>query len=194
MIRINLLPHRAEKRKARRQQFYAFAVLVLLLVGLIWFMGSSYINNLIDGQNDKNDFLKREIATLNKQIEEIKQLREQTEALLARKQVIESLQANRSETVYLLNELVRQLPEGVSLRSIKQEQQRITLVGFAQSGARVSTLMQNLNASPVLAEPVLVEIKAASVGKQRLNEFTLTVQLLRQAVEKPASAPRRPGG
>jgi len=194
MIRINLLPHREEKRKARRQQFYAFAALVPVLVGAIWFMGFSYINNLIDGQRGKNEFLKHEIATLDKQIAEIRQLREQTEALLARKQVIESLQANRSETVHLLNELVRQLPEGIYLRSLRQEQQRITLVGFAQSGARVSTLMQNLDASPVLAGPVLVEIKAANVGNQRLNEFTLTVQLLRQAVEKPASAPRMPGG
>ena len=196
MIRINLLPHREEKRKARRQQFYAFTVLVLLLVGAIWFVGFGYINNLIETQAAKNEFLKREIAVLDKQIEEIKKLKEQTEALLARKQVIESLQANRSETVHLLNELVKRLPEGTYLRSIRQDQQRITLIGMAQSGARVSTLMQNLDASPVLSQPVLVEIKAAEVGKRRMSQFTLTVQLVRQTVDAGQAAPARgkPGG
>lgn len=192
MIRINLLPHREEKRKARRQQFYAFTVLVVLLAGAIWFVGFGYINNLIDGQSAKNEFLKREIATLKKQIEEIEKLKEQTNALLARKQVIESLQANRSETVHLLNELVKRLPEGTYLRSIKQEQQRITLIGIAESGARVSTLMQNLDASPVLTRPVLVEIKAADVGKRRMNQFTLTVQLVRQTVDAGQAASGKP--
>ncbi len=194
MIRINLLPHREEKRKARRQQFYAFAVLVIALAGAVWFLGFSYINNLIGVQSDKNEFLKREIAVLDKQIQDIERLKEQTDALLARKHIIESLQANRSETVHLLNELVKRLPEGAYLRSLKQEQQRITLIGYAQSGARVSTLMQNLDASPVLAQPTLVEIKAANVGKQRMNEFTLTVQLVRQTAEAGAPAPGKPGG
>lgn len=196
MIRINLLPHREERRKERRQQFYALAVLVAVLAGLIWFVGFGYIDRQIDGQVAKNQFLKKEIAELDKQIEEIRKLKEQTDALLARKQAIESLQTNRSETVHLLNELAKQLPAGTYLRSIKQEQQRITLVGFAQSNARVSTLMQNLDSSPVMERPVLVEIKAASVGKQRLSQFTLTVQLVRQKVEgaKPAAAAKGSGG
>lgn len=190
MIRINLLPHRAERRKILRQQFYVFAGLVAALAVVVWFAGFSWINGQIEQQVAKNEFLKGEIAKLDKQIEEIQKLREQTESMLARKQVIESLQANRSETVHLFNELARRLPEGIYLNSIKQEQQKISLVGYAQSSARVSTLMQNLEASPVLERPALIEIKAATVGKQRLNEFRMTVFLTRQT----SAAPAKPGG
>lgn len=183
MIRINLLPHREEKRKARRQQFYALAGLVAILAGLIWFLGYGYINNQIERQSAKNAYLKNEVAALDKQIEEIKKLKEQTESLLARKQVIESLQANRSETVHLFNELARQLPAGVYLRSIKQDKQKITLVGYAQSNARVSALMHNLDESPVLERPELIEIKAAQVGKRRINEFSMNIYFSRQTTE-----------
>jgi type IV pilus assembly protein PilN len=206
MIRINLLPHREERRKTLRQQFYAFSGLVAVLAGAVWFVGYGYLNNKIDQQAAKNAFLKKEIAVLDQQIEEIKKLKEQTESLLARKQVIESLQANRSETVHLFNELARRLPVGIYLRSIKQEQQKITLIGYAQSNARVSTLMYNLDESPVLERPVLVEIKAATVGKQRMNEFNLYVHFTRQTSEeadvkagakpaaKPETATKKPGG
>ena len=183
MIRINLLPHREEKRKARRQQFYALAGLVAILAGLIWFLGYGYINNQIERQSAKNAYLKNEVAALDKQIDEIKKLKEQTESLLARKQVIESLQANRSETVHLFNELARQLPAGVYLRSIKQDKQKITLVGYAQSNARVSALMHNLDESPVLERPELIEIKAAQVGKRRINEFSMNIYFSRQTTE-----------
>jgi type IV pilus assembly protein PilN len=203
VIRINLLPHREERRKTLRQQFYALSGLIAVLAGLVWFVGFSYINTQIEQQSDKNAFLKKEIATLDGQIKEIKELKEQTESLLARKQVIESLQANRSETVHLFNELARQLPSGVYLRSIKQEQQKVTLTGYAQSNARVSTLMNNLDSSPLLERPVLVEIKAATVGKQRLNEFNLNVHFTRQThagetpagpAAKGAAAKKKPGG
>jgi type IV pilus assembly protein PilN len=183
VIRINLLPHREEKRKARRQQFYAFAGLVAVVAGVIWFAGYGYINGLIDGQTEKNTYLKSEVAVLDKQIEEIKKLKEQTEALLARKQVIESLQANRSETVHLFNELARQLPPGVYLRSIKQERQKIMLVGHAQSNARVSTLMHNLDESPVFERPELIEIKAVQAGKRRINEFSMNIYFSRQTTD-----------
>jgi type IV pilus assembly protein PilN len=197
VIRINLLPHREERRKALRQQFYALAGLVTVLAGAVWFVGFSYINNQIEQQAGKNAFLKKEIAVLDKQIDEIKKLKEQTEALLARKQVIESLQANRSETVHLFNELVHRLPAGIYLRSIKQKQQKITLIGYAQSNARVSTLMHNLDESPVLERPVLVEIKAAMVGKRRMNEFNLTIEFTRQKTDSKPSAggpAKKPGG
>jgi len=196
MIRINLLPHREERRKTLRQQFYALSGLVAVLAGAIWFVGFSYINGQIDHQKEKNEFLKTEIAALDKQIEEIKKLKEQTEALLARKQVIESLQANRSETIHLFNELARQLPAGVYLRSIKQEQQKVTLVGYAQSNARVSTLMKNLDDSPLLERPALVEIKAVMVGKLRLNEFNLNIHFSRQTnaeTDKAAPAGKKTG-
>lgn len=184
MIRINLLPHREERRKTLRQQFYAFSGLVVVLAGLIWFVGFSYIGGQIEGQTAKNDYLKKEISALDDQIAEIKTLKEQTHSLLSRKQVIESLQANRSETVHLFNELARQLPVGVYLRSIKQEQQKVILTGYAQSNARVSSLMSNLDESPVLERPVLVEIKAAMVGKRRLSEFNMFVFLTRQTSDE----------
>lgn len=190
MIRVNLLPHREEKRKARRQQFYALAGLAVVLGGVIWFLGFTVINGYIGAQDRKNDFLKKEIAELDKQIDEIKKLKEQTAALLARKQIIESLQANRAETVYLFNELARQVPTGIYLKSVKQSGQLLTLVGYTQSSARVSALMRNLDDSPLLEKPDLVEIKAATVDKRRLNEFTLRIHLARQTTEdakKPAT-------
>ena len=196
MIRINLLPHREEKRKALRQQFYALSGLVAVLAGLVWFVGFGYLGSAIDVQSGKNNFLKGEIAALDKQIDEIKKLKEQTESLLARKRVIESLQANRSETVHLFNELARQLPEGTYLRSIKQEGQKITLIGYAQSNARVSTLMHNLDESPVLERPVLVEIRAADVGKRRMSEFNLAIHFTRQTSENDGKTKtaKKPGG
>lgn len=191
MIRINLLPHRAEKRKLLRQQFFALSGLVAILALAIWFIGYGYINSLIEDQTAKNEFLKKEIAVLDKQIEEIQKLKEQTESLLARKQIIESLQANRSETVHLFNELAKQLPSGVYLRSIKQDGQKITLVGYAQSNARVSTLMKNLDDSPVLERPILIEIKAAQVGNRRMNEFNLAIHLTRQTTGSTAGGGKK---
>lgn len=194
MIRVNLLPHREERRKAQRQQFYALSALVAVLAGFIWFVGYSLIDAMIERQAEKNRFLKSEIAVLDKQIDEIKKLKEQTESLLQRKQVIEALQANRTETVHLFNELARQLPAGVYLKSIKQEGQKITLVGYAQSNARVSTLMHNLDASPILERPVLIEIKAAQVGKRRMSEFSMSIFFSRQSsAEVTPPGVKKPG-
>jgi type IV pilus assembly protein PilN len=194
MIRINLLPHREERRKALRQQFYAMSALVAVLAAFIWFVGYSLIDAMIEHQAEKNRFLKGEIAVLDKQIEEIKKLKEQTESLLQRKQVIEALQANRSETVHLFNELARQLPSGVYLKSIKQEGQKVTLTGYAQSNARVSTLMHNLDESPILERPVLIEIKAAQVGKRRMSEFAMSIFFSRQSsADANASGTKKAG-
>lgn len=197
MIRVNLLPHREQKRKARREQFYALSGLMLVLAGVIWFLGYTILNGYLSAQEDKNAFLKREIAALDKQIDEIKKLREQTDALLSRKQIIESLQANRTETVHLFNELAKQVPSGVYLRSVKQAAQKITLNGLAQSNAKVSTLMRNLDDSPVLEKPDLVEIKAATVDKRRLSDFTLRIEFTRQQAgedAKGAPATKPPAG
>ena len=183
MIRINLLPHREAKRKARRQQFFGLLGLVAVLAGMIVFLVYSIIGGYISAQESKNDFLKKEIAVLDKQIEQIKRLKEQTQVLLARKQVIESLQRDRAEAVRLLSELARQMPEGVYLKSMKQEGQRVSLNGYAQSNARVSALMRNIEASPWLEKPLLIEIKAVIVDKRRLNEFSMTVSLKRDAAE-----------
>ena len=115
MIRINLLPHREEARKHRRQTFYGMALGMIVIGALIGFVVSIVIGGFIEAQEEKNTFLQNEIARLDKDIAEIKRLRSQIDALLARKQVIESLQSHRAETVHLLNELARQTPEGVYL-------------------------------------------------------------------------------
>jgi type IV pilus assembly protein PilN len=188
VIRINLLPHREEKRKARREQFYALSGLMLVLGGVIWFLGFTVINGYISSQESKNAYLKLQISELDKQIDEIKKLKEQTEALLARKQVIESLQANRAETVYLFNELARQVPAGIYLRSVRQTGQKIALSGYAQSSARVSTLMRNLDESPLLEKPELVEIKSATVGRRRLGDFSMTISITRQTADTSRKA------
>lgn len=194
MIRINLLPHREEKRKALRQQFYALSALVAVLAAFIWFVGYSLIDAMIERQAEKNRFLKSEIVVLDKQIEEIKKLKEQTESLLQRKQVIEALQANRSETVHLFNELARRLPSGVYLKSIKQEGQKVTLTGYAQSNARVSTLMHNLDESPILERPVLIEIKATQVAKRRMSEFSMSIFFSRQSSNEAGVAGAKKAG
>ena len=186
MIRINLLPLREEKRKARRQQYYALLGLVSVLAGLVVLLVYTIIDGYISAQESKNVFLKKEIAVLDKQVDQIKRLKEQTQALLARKQIIESLQRDRAEAVRLLDELVKQTPEGIYLRSLRQNGFQISLNGYAQSSARVSTLMRNIEASPWLEKPQLVEIKAVTVGKRRLNEFTLNAALKRAPAESGA--------
>ncbi len=194
MIRINLLPWREERRKHRRQQFYTLLAVVAGVGLAIAALVHTIIAGVVDNQEQTNAFLKREIAALDTEIAEIKRLREQTDALLARKQVIESLQGNRAEAVNLFNELARQVPEGIYLKLVKQQGPKVTLVGYAQSNARVSTLMRNLEASPHLEKPDLVEIKAAIVEKRRLSEFNLTIMITRAAEEKKADGAATPGG
>lgn len=183
MIRVNLLPHREEKRRARRQQFYAMAGLIAVLAGLIWFLGYGIINRYIGAQQEQNGFLKKEIVSLDKQIDEIKGLKEQTDSLLSRKRIIESLQANRTETVRLFNELARQVPEGVYLKTLKQTGGKISLSGYAQSNSRISTLMRNLESSPLLEKPNLVEIKAVRINNLRISEFNMIVLITPQITE-----------
>lgn len=183
MIRVNLLPHREEKRKARRQQFYAVSGLITVLAGMIWFLGYGIINGYINTQDNANAFLKAQISDLDKDIDEIKRLKEQTDSLLSRKRIIESLQANRAETVHLFNELARQVPDGIYFKNIKQAPDSVNITGYAQSNSRVSILMRNLEASPLLERPDLVEIKVATVANRRLNEFNLNVFITRQTTE-----------
>lgn len=179
MIRINLLPHREEAKKERRQQFFVMTALVAVLGLLIIFAGYTVIAGYISNQESANDFLKKEIAVLDKQLDQIKRLKEQTQALLARKQIIENLQRDRGETVYLLSEMVKQVPEGIYLKSLKQEGLRVNMTGYAQSNARVSALMRNLEASPWLESPQLIEVKAVVLNGRRINEFVMNVTLTR---------------
>ena len=193
MIRINLLPHRAEKRKRRRTQFYVLSGLMVVLGGLIGFLVHSIYVGYIEHHYSRNTFLKSEIAKLDQQTAEIRRLREQIEALLARKQVIEDLQSTRAESVHLFNELARGTPDGVYLKSVKQAGGRITLVGYAQSNARVSHLMRSLEESPFLERPSLVEAKAATVDDRRISEFTLSIGIERPKAEADASEPQGSG-
>lgn len=187
MIRINLLPWREARRKAHNLQFYILMGMVAGLAASIVLLVHGYYATRISTQTERNRFLKDENAKLDKEIEEIKKLKEEIQALLSRKQVIETLQADRAQTVYLLEQLVRQIPDGVYLRSIKQTGLKVNLSGYAQSNARVSTLMRNLEASPYLENPDLVEIKVANVNNKRLSEFTMNVSMKRQQAE-PAAA------
>ncbi len=187
MIRINLLPHREERRKARQQQFLVLLASAAIAGAAIWFIGSKYLDERLSSQESRNTLLKGEITKLDKQIEEIKRLKEQTGALLARKQVVEALQTNRSEGVKLLDQIGR-IPEGLFLKSVKQTGGKVNVSGFAQSNARVSAFMRDLEVSPVLRTPELVEVKAATVNTQRTNEFSLNATM-RQTVVIDPSAP-----
>ena len=182
-VRVNLLPHREERRKRARQHFFVVAggtaVIGVLVVGLM----HTFYAAKIETQEDRNRFLKNEIVKLDKDIAEIKKLRDEIAALLARKRVIETLQADRAQTVHLLDELVRQMPDGVYLKSVSQKGLRVNLIGYAQSNARVSTLMRNIDGSPWLERPELVEVKATTVDKKRVSEFVLNLSLKRSAVK-----------
>lgn len=139
-------------QKARRKQFFSLVAMVVGLGGVVVLFGYTVIQGYIHNQESKNEMFRKEIAVINKDIEEIKKLKEQTAALLARKNIIENLQRDRGETVYLLGELVKQVPEGVYLKSVKQEGVRVKLNGYAQSNARVSALMRNVEGSQWLEE------------------------------------------
>jgi type IV pilus assembly protein PilN len=191
MIRVNLLPHREEKRKRRQQQFLVLAGLVgvlgLVLAGGVW----AFLDNQVSQQQANVKYMQGEIAKLDKEIEEIKKIREETSSLLAKKRVVENLQANRSEPVQLLDQLLRQLPDGVYLKSIRQQGAKVNITGYAQSNARVSTLMRNLGASPYLENPELVEIKgapAADKSGNRVNEFNMNISIKRAQPETGAAS------
>jgi len=190
MIRVNLLPHREEARKRRQQQFGMLAGLTVavgaIVVGSIWF----FLDQQVSAQQQNVAYMKGEIAKLDKQIEEIRKIREETASLLAKKQVVEGLQSNRSEPVQLLDQLLRQLPEGVYLKNVKQNGAKVNVAGYAQSNARVSTLMRNLGASPYLENPELVEIKAVSAPDKsgnRVNEFNMNISIKRAQAEATSS-------
>lgn len=192
MIRINLLPHRAEKRKQRRERFYLLCVTMLVLGAGVGFAVHNVFESYISRQDARNAFLKSEIAKLDQEIAEIRRLQEQIDDLLRRKQVIEDLQGVRASSVHLLNELARQMPDGVYLKSVTQNGMRINLNGLAQSNARVSHLMRNIENSTALERPTLVEVKAATVDGRRLSEFSLGVALIRSTPQETEEQGKQP--
>ena len=193
MILINLLPHREAARKRRRDAFYATLGVSALMGGVI--AGGIYLwyAAQISNQQTKNQVLQTEIKRLDGQIKDIAALQEEIAALRARQQAVEDLQADRNMPVHLLNELVRQLPDGVYISNVKQENQVVTLLGVAQSNERVSELLRNLgNNSPWLTKPELVEIIAGNIamGKEqrRVANFQMKIRLLRSSEAQKAAA------
>jgi len=183
-VRINLLPHREEKRRQRKAAFAALLVLSALIgVGLVLLVGA--VNaRAIAVQEQRNNVLKTANATLDEKIGRIATLKQEIEALKARQQAVEDLQGDRNQPVYLLDELVRQTPEGVYLKGFKQDGQRVLLNGYAQSQERVAEFLRNLSGnSPWLERPDLTEVRAAMVtqGKtpRKVVEFTLNVSIKR---------------
>lgn len=191
MIRINLLPHRQEKRIARQRRFVAMLAFSFVAAIGILIAGYLFLSSKIDTQNERNEFLTAENAKLDKEIAEIEKLKAEKQALLDRKQIVERLQSNRTEIVHLMDQLTRQVPEGVYLKDVKQTADLVVINGYAQSNARVSTLMRNLNDSAIFEQPLLIEVKSANVGNQRLSDFILNVKVTR-AVENASGVAAQP--
>ena len=177
MIRVNLLPHRQLKREARQREFGLMAGLSAIAAAFIIFMGWTFIDSQVSEQASRNGRLDTAISKLDKEIADIKDLKDQISIMLERKQVVENLQTNRSQSVVVLDELSRQLPEGMYFKSIKQKDYIITIEGIADTNARVATLVRNLSTSNWMESPNLVEIKSLMVNNLKQNAFTLTVNL-----------------
>lgn len=177
MARINLLPWRAERRKQRQKEFAGMLVASALLGVVLAFLVVSYYSAQIDGQNERNAFLREQIKQVDTQIKEIEQLDQKKAKLLARKEVIEQLQANRSQMVHLFDSLVRTIPDGVILTAAKQEGDKLTLEGRGQSYGRVSSYMRNLESSGWMTRPELSIIEAKAGDPGLPYAFTLSVML-----------------
>jgi type IV pilus assembly protein PilN len=171
MPRINLLPWREAERKRKRQEFYLSLGAALATAALVTLLGQWQMNSAIKHQQSRNDYLAGEIALLDKQIEEINGLDAQKQRLLARMEIIETLQRSRPEIVHVFDEIVRVLPEGVYLTYLRQSGTRFEVRGVAQSSTRVSSFMRNIDASEWLAEPTLQIVQTNSKGTG--SEFTL---------------------
>ena len=192
MARINLLPWREDRRKLRQNEFYAILV-AAALAGLLVFAAIWYQHKLwIDGQVARNDYLRSEITALDEKIKEIEALEKTRSKLLARKAVIEQLQASRSKMVHLFDDLVRTIPEGVKLVAIKQEGEQLTLEGVAESNARVSTYMRNLEVSKWVSQPQLGIVEARGNDKRSRYMFILRVDLKKTPAEAEAADPGQP--
>jgi type IV pilus assembly protein PilN len=196
MIRINLLPHREEKRRQKKQAFFALLALGGVIgIGIVLIVGA-YNARAIAIQDARNQELKTAISGLDKKIAEIATLKQDIEALKARQQAVEDLQGDRNQPVYLLDELVSQTPAGVYLRSFRQDGQKVAVSGYAQSQERVSDLLRNLaGASPWLERPDLIEVKSTGLGQgktaKKVVEFNLNVFIKRpRDKDQPADGAR----
>lgn len=195
MIRVNLLPHRQIRREARQREFGLMSLFSAVAAAVVIFLGYTFINAKIEAQAERNARLDAAIVKLDKEIADIKDLKDQISTMLERKQVVENLQTNRSQAVVVLDELSRQLPEGMYLKSIKQQAATIALEGVADTNARVATLVRNLSTSNWLESPSLVEIKSVVVNTLKQNAFALNVNIKVPKVEtedKPVKGGNQP--
>ena len=197
MVKINLLPHREEKRKQRGKAFYALLILGGIVGALMVIVGGGLLEGFIARQEQRNNVLRQENKRLDEEIKKVATLKQEIDSLRARQQAVEDLQADRNQPVYLMDELVLQTPEGIFLTSINQTAQRVVLVGYAQSNERVSEYLRNLgNSSPWLERPDLIEIKAATFGSGRdmknVFHFTINVGIKRPRDKDAAGASKSP--
>ncbi len=176
MPRINLLPWREDLRKQKRTEYLAILGVCAVVAAAAWFAVHLYFSELIDYQNQRNNFLKAEIKKLDKKIAEIKALEKERDNLIARMKAIETLQTSRPLIVHLFDELVTTLPEGVYLTEVSQKGSRVSIKGVAQSNARVSNYMRNVEASEWLTDPKLRIIETRSSGGRRISDFELTLR------------------
>ena len=194
MILINLLPHREAARKRRREAFFMTLGVAALIGILISFAMYSWYLAQIENQRERNIFLQTEITRLDEQIKDIAALQAEISSLKARQNAVEDLQGNRNMPVYLLSELVKQLPDGVYINSLKQENQTVLISGVAQSNERVSELLRNLaNSSPWLTKPELVEITAGTVAlsprdQRRIANFSMRLEIKRASDQQTPAA------
>jgi len=191
MAKINLLPWRTERRKLREREFYMMLVAAMVVAGLVIFLWIMWMDARIDNQDRRNAYLKDEIHALDSKLEKIVDLEKTKSKLLARKQIIEQLQASRTQMVHLFDELVKTIPDGVRLNSLKQVGDTLTLEGMAQSNASVASYMRNLDASPYLTHSDLKKTEAKGTDKRNRFEFALDVKVRKQ--ENPDDAKNGPG-
>ncbi|SFM71880.1 PilN domain-containing protein [Rugamonas rubra] len=201
MIKINLLPHREERRKQKKAAFFALLALGAIAGAAVVLLVGGYNARRMSIQNERNQVIKGAIVVLDKKIAEIATLKQEIEALKARQQAVEDLQGDRNQPVYLMDELVKQTPAGVYLKSFKQEGQKVAVGGYAQSQERVSELLRNLaGASPWLERPDLVEVRSTGLGQgksaKKVVEFNLTVNIKRprdKDLPDKSAKPKQPG-
>ncbi len=194
MARINLLPHRQIKRAERQRQFNLMLIATAVAGGAIVFMGQTFIGTKISAQAERNHRLEAANQKLDKEIAQIQELKGQIQDVLARKQVVENLQSNRSQAVVVLDEISRQLPEGLYLKSIKQLENSINLQGIADTNARVATLVRNLSSSQWMESPNLIEIKSTQINNLKYNDFTMSVNLKIKQVPEADAGPKKSKG
>jgi type IV pilus assembly protein PilN len=187
-VRINLLPYRKIRRAERQRQFNLMLIGTLIAGVAVVFLGNNYIGGQIESQIERNTRLENAIVQLDKEIAEIKDLKGKISAVLERKRVVENLQSGRSRAVVLLDEIARQLPEGVYLKGIRQQGDVITLDGVADTNARVATLVRNFGGSKLMESPELIEIHAISVNNLKQSAFTMSVK---QKTQQPADGEKQ---